>query len=215
MADAALLVDSPLPSAEFLIQDLKWAPAAPRPQDVIAGGDCRSSSRVTRWRLAREGPFLAERSTSVLRTLGAGCAFRKTTYRASDHVWLSGAFGIPLNHPRFLEWVGAPDSVSLLEMGPGQWLDMLSRDQAMAAAIQLHRDVCLVTTNLDILDQYTLLLQGTASKILQSGIGPGVYPTMEVASGALGPRVRRASVQMEAMGLWRPSLDPILLKRDI
>ena len=47
--DAALLADSPLPSAEFLIQDLQWAPAAPCPQDVIAGGDCRSSSRVTRW----------------------------------------------------------------------------------------------------------------------------------------------------------------------
>ena len=149
------------------------------------------------------------------RTLGAGCAFRKTTYRAPDHIWPSGAFGIPLNHPRCLERVGVPESESLLELGPGQWLDTLSRDQAMAAAIQLHRDVCLMTTNLDILDQYALSLQGTASKILESGIGPGVYPTMEVVAGALGPRVRRASMQMEAMGLWHPSLDPILLKRDI
>ena len=37
------------------------------------------------------------------------------------------------------------------------------------------------------------------------------FPAEEVAAGALGPRVRRASVQMEAMGLWRPSLDPLRL----
>ena len=196
-------------ASEFLIQDLQWAPAVPCPQDVIAGGDCRSSSRVLRWCLALEGPFLAGRSISVLHTLGVGCTFWKTTYPASDHVWPSGAFGFPLNHPRFLEWVGVPDSASLLELGPGQWLDTLSRDQAMAAAIQLHRDVCLMTKNLDILDQYTLSLQGTASKILESGIGPGVYPTMEVAAGALGPRVRRVSMGWRPWGCgahrWTPS----------
>ena len=76
----------------------------------------------------------------------------------------------------------------------------------------LHHDVCHMTTNLDILDQYALSLQGTASKILESSIGSSAYPTVKVAVGALGPRVRRASVQMEVMGLWRPSLDPILLK---
>ena len=83
-ADASLLADSPLPLAEFLLQDLQWARAAPRPQDVIEGGDSRPSSRVPRWRMAQEGPFLAERSTSILRALGAGCAFRRTTYRVSD-----------------------------------------------------------------------------------------------------------------------------------
>ena len=30
-----------------------------------------------------------------------------------------------------------------------------------------------------------------------------------VAAEASVPRVRRASVHMEAMGLWRPSLDPV------
>ena len=215
MAEAALLAESPLPSVEFLLQDLQWVPAAPRPQDVLESGDSRSSSRVPRWRLAREGPFLAERSTSILHVFGAGCAFRRTTYWVSDYFSPSGAFGIPLNHPRFLEWIGVPESASLLELGPGQWLNTLSRDKAMAAAIQLHRDVCLMTTNLDILDQYALSLQGMASTILESSISSSDYPTVEVAAGALGPRVRRASVQMEAIGLWRPSLDPILLKPDI
>ena len=81
----------------------------------------------------------------------------------------------------------------------------------MDAAIQLHQDVCMMTTNLDILDQYALSLQSTASKMLQVGLGSSEFPSADVAVGALGPRVRRASVQMEAMGLWRPSLDPIIL----
>ena len=132
----------------------------------------RSLDFVPRWRLAREGPFLAERSSSSIHCLGAGCAFRNTTYHPSDYVSLSGEFGIPLRHPRFLEWKGVPESTGLLEMGPGRWLHSLSRDQAMDAAIQLHRDVSLMATNLYVLDQYALSLQGTASKILQLGLDP-------------------------------------------
>ena len=78
-------------------------PLAPRPQDVIGSGDSHSSSKFPRWRLAREGTFLAEWLPSALRAFGAGSAFRRTTYRASDYVLPSGAFGVPLNHPRFLE----------------------------------------------------------------------------------------------------------------
>ena len=96
-------------------------------------------------------------------------------------------------------------------MSPGKWLDTLSRDQAMTGAMQLHKDACLMNTNLDILDQYALSLHGTASKILEKTIGGSPYPTAAVAAGAQGPRARRASVQMEAMGLWRPSLDPVQL----
>ena len=81
----------------------------------------------------------------------------------------------------------------------------------MDADVQLHRDVCLMATNWDVLDQYALSLQGTASKMLELGLGSSEFPLADVAAGALGPRVRRASVQMEAMGLWRPSLDPIIL----
>ena len=76
------------------------------------------------------------------------------TYRPSDYAMPTGEFGVPLNHPRFLEWIGVPESASLLDMGPGKWLHSLSRDQAMDAALQLQKDVCLMTTNLDVLDQY-------------------------------------------------------------
>ena len=167
--------------------------------------------KIPRWRLAREGPFLNEHSSASLRVLGAGCAFRHTTYRTEDHAPPPGGLGVQLNHPRFLEWVGAPASAWLLEMSPGQWLDTISRDQAMTAAMQLHKDVCLMNTNLDILDKYALALHGAASKILEKTIGGNHYPTAAVAAGAQGPRTRRASVQMEAMGLWRPSMNPVQL----
>ena len=85
----------------------------------------------------------------------------------------------------------------------------------MDADIQLHQDVCLMATNLDVLNQYALSLQGTAFKILQLGLDPRGFPSAEVAPGALGPRVHRALVQMEAMDLCRPSLDPVMIPYNI
>ena len=38
---------------------------------------------VPRWRLAREAPFLEERSAESICSLGPGCAFRNTTYRST------------------------------------------------------------------------------------------------------------------------------------
>ena len=68
-----------------------------------------------------------------------------------------------------------------------------------------------LTTYYLLLDQYALSLQGTGSKMMEKSLGSSDFPSADVA-GALGPRVRRASVQMEAiMGLWRPSLDHIRL----
>ena len=94
----------------------------------------------------------------------------------------------------------------MLRTRPGQWVDPLSRDKAMSAAVQLHRDACLMNTNLNILEQYALSLHGAASKILEKTIGGDPYPAAAaaaaaVAAGAKGPRARRTSVQMEAMGL--------------
>ena len=109
--------------------------------------------------------------TNVLRPLFASWEkdarsdIRRTAWRTTLDP--EGGLGVPLNHPRFLEWLGAPDSAWLLEMSPGHWCDTLSRVQAMTAAMQLHRDACLMQTNLDILDQYALALHGTASKLLQ------------------------------------------------
>ena len=201
--------EKPAPAEDFLFKNSMWAPAMGATRTLTESTGIKDRATLPRWRLAREGPFTNERSQASLRVLGKGCAFRHMTYSVEDHAPPEGGLGVPLNHPRFLEWVGAPASAWLLEMSPGQWCDTLSRDQAMTAAMQLHRDACLMNTNLDILDQYALALHGTASKILQKTIGGSPYPKAEVAAEAQGPRARRASVYMEALGLWRPSLDPM------
>ena len=103
-------------------------------------------------RLAREGPFLAERSPESIHSMGTGCAFRHTTYRASDYASPVGDYGLPLHHPRFIEWIGVPQSAELIEIGGAQWVDKLSRDQAVAATVHLQRDVGLMQTNVDVLD---------------------------------------------------------------
>ena len=79
----------------------------------------------------------------------------------------------------------------------------------LTAAMQLHKDACLMKSNLDILDQYALALHGTASTILQRTIGGGTFPGEEVRTGAPGSHAGRISVQMEALGLWRPTMDPV------
>ena len=57
----------PLLSVENLfVQDMLWAPVAP--QNPVPD-DCRETP-VPRWRLAREGPFLAEWSTEYIHSLG-------------------------------------------------------------------------------------------------------------------------------------------------
>ena len=78
---------SPLPTVENLfVQDRLWAPVS-LPSPDVGGGWL---GRVPRWRLAREGPFLAERSPESIRSLGAACAFRNTSYCSSDYDTPSG-----------------------------------------------------------------------------------------------------------------------------
>ena len=85
----------------------------------------------------------------------------------------------------------------------------------MTAAMQLHKDVCLMNTNLDILDQVVLARHGTASKILQKTTGGSLCPKAEVAAEAQGPRARRASVYMEILGLDPMQFDKPCCKTSI
>ena len=127
--------ETPAPAEEFLFRDILCEEALITKRSLSKSTGNRDRDTVPRWRLAREGQFPNERSQASLRVLGKGCAFRHTTYSAEDHANLEGGLGVPLNHPRFLEWLGAPDSAWLLEMSPGHWCDTLSRDQAMTAAM--------------------------------------------------------------------------------
>ena len=56
-------------------------------------------------------------------------------------------------------------------------------------------------TNVDVLDQYAVSLQKTVSMMIELCLGSRGFPAEDVEAGALGPRVRRAAVQMEAMGM--------------
>ena len=114
-ADAIRTV-SPLPSVEgLLLQDMLWAPVAPQSPDV----DDRHATPVPRWRLARQGPFLAERSTDSIRSLGAGCAFRNMTYRSSDY---RGSSIFPCITRGFSSGLGFPNRPVLSRWEPdGGW----------------------------------------------------------------------------------------------
>ena len=198
----------PLPSVNNgVMPELVRMPALPQP----TGQAVDREVVVPRWRLAREGPFMEERSADSICSLGPGCAFRNTTYRASDYAEPAGEYGLMLNHPWFIEWIGVPQSAGLLELSGRQWVNKRSRDQGVTAAVHLQRDVGLMQTNVDVLDQYALSLQKAASRIIDIFLGPLKYPASEIEMGALGPRVHRAAKQMESMGLWRPSLDPLRL----
>ena len=69
-----------------------------------------------------------------------------------------------------------PQSARLLELSGRQWVDQLSRDQAVTAAVHLQRDVGLMQTNVDVLDQYALSLQKAAFRIIDPCLGPCEYP---------------------------------------
>ena len=108
----------PLPSVDNSLRpDLVWVPALPQSTGQYVDRECP----VPRWRLAREGPFLEERSPESIRSLGPGCAFRNTTYRSSDYAAPVGDYGFPLHHPRFVEWIGVPQSAGLIEYERASW----------------------------------------------------------------------------------------------
>ena len=99
------------PAEDFLFKDiLRCAEALITKRPFTRPTSRTHRNAIPRWRLAREGPFPNERSRASLRVLGKGCSFRHTTYSAEDHAMPEGGLGVPLNHPRFLEWLGVPDS---------------------------------------------------------------------------------------------------------
>ena len=106
---------NPASGADFLFKDILCEEAQIKKRPGSVKKNTRDIHTVPRWRLAREGPFPNERSQASLRVLGKGCAFRHTTYKWEDHARPEGGLGVPLNHPRFLEWLGAPDSAWLLD----------------------------------------------------------------------------------------------------
>ena len=90
---------------DVLLESPPFDLSLPTPTSSAVSGQS-GSPRVPRWRLAREDPFLNERSHSALNCFSDDCSFCHTTYRALDYTRPSGEFGVLLHHPRFfrVDW---------------------------------------------------------------------------------------------------------------
>ena len=134
-----------------------------------------------------------------------GCPFRMTSYTGPAMRRMSDtSFGLQLHHPRFLEFIGAPESARLLNQSPSFWVDRLGQDSAMAAAMNLQRDAGYMMTNLQILEQFVMSLHRMSAEMLSIGVNHAVFPVEEVDRLSVIPRAQRAAKYMSAMGLWRP-----------
>ena len=104
---------------------LTYMPGQSSVSTVLASG---ASSRPERWStdtariadIAREGPFDAfaspmDTADSPLVTTGLpGCPYRITSYNGPALSDMNLAFALQLHHPRFLEFIVAPESARLL-----------------------------------------------------------------------------------------------------
>ena len=63
-----------------------------------------------------------------------------------------------MHHPRFLEWVGAPETARLLNRPPAEWLQVMNCRDTLHAALQLQRDASPMSSNLTVLHQYAIAL---------------------------------------------------------
>ena len=67
-----------------------------------------------------------------------GCPYRMTSYdQDSDGPDFSPAYGVQLHDPRFLEYVGAPESARLLSRSPEYWLHHLGHEKTLGPRFSL------------------------------------------------------------------------------
>ena len=94
-----------------------------------------------------------------------------TSYDSAEVVDVDPAYGLQLDHPRFLEYVGAPESARSLTRAPGHWVQTMDRDVGVAAALQLQRDTGLMTSNLQVLGQFVTSLNRMSSEVMRLALG--------------------------------------------
>ena len=161
--------------------------------------------------IVREGPFdvnttpMDTEDSPLINTSMPGCPYR---YTGTATVDADTRYGLQLHHPRFLEFIGAPESARLLNQSPSFWVDRLGQESAMAAAVNLQRDAGFMMSNLQILGQFVTSLHRMSAEMLSIGVDHVVYPVEEVDRLSVMPRAQRAAKYMTAMGLWRPPSGP-------
>ena len=146
--------------------------------------------------IAREGPFdpdttpMDTEDSPLINASMPGCPFRMTSYTGPAMADADTSYGLQLHHPRFLEFIGAPESARLLNQSPSFWVDRLGQDSAMAAAMNLQRDAGFMMTNLQILEQFVMSLHRMSAEMLSIGVNHAVFPVDEVDRLSVMPRAQ-------------------------
>ena len=123
-----------------------------------------------------------------------------TSYDGSDTADVDSVYGIQLHYPRFLEFIGAPESARLLNRSPAFWIQTMDREDAVAAALRLQRDAGLMASNLQVLGQFATSLNRMSCEVLRLAIGPEVFPSVVVDFLSPVPLAPRDANYLSAMG---------------
>ena len=164
--------------------------------------------------IVREGPFdvratpMETEDSPLITASMPGCPYIMTSYTGTAMVDTDTRYGLQLHHPRFLEFIGAPESARLLNQSPSFWVDRLGQESAMAAAVNLQRDAGFMMSNLQILGQFVTSLHRMSAEMLSIGVDHVVFSVDEVDRLSVMPRAQRAAKYMTAMGLWCPPSGP-------
>ena len=164
--------------------------------------------------IVKEGPFdvnatpMEMEDSPLINTSMPGCPYRMTSYTGTALVDADTRYGLQLHHPRFLEFIGAPESAIILNQSPSFWVDRLEQESDMAAAVNLQRDAGFMMSNLQILGQFVTSLHRMSAEMLSIGVDHVVFPVEEVDRLSVMQRAQRAAKYMTAMGLWRPPSGP-------
>ena len=173
--------------------------------------------------VSREGPFdihrVMHQPDTPLRSRqdGQGCPFRITSYDMKieesgydmkiEESGFSQEYGVQLHDPRFLEYVGAPESARLSH-DPEYWVEHMGREKTLSAALQLQHDAGLILSNVQILQQLVTALHGASANVMGAVRGHQPFPTQAMQHALPSGGVVRAAHYMMAMGLWRPPIAP-------
>ena len=110
-----------------------------------------------------------------------GCLFRMTSYDAeSDGPNFSPKHGVQLTDPRFLEYVGAPESARLMSRSAEYWVHHMGVENALSAALQLQHDAGLVLSNVQVLQQLVTSMCRTLSDVLLAAHGRQAFPSRAI-----------------------------------
>ena len=104
-----------------------------------------------------------------------GCQYRMTSNEDTQATTPDPGYGLQLNNPKFLEYVGASKSARLLSCSPEYWLHHMTHYEAVTAALQLQHDADLMMTNLQILSQFVTSLNRMSSEVMWLAFGREQY----------------------------------------